>query len=125
MKQHVSMHSIIAFFRKWWFGLVLGFAYLAIFNLWQIVNREWIILSSLTVSLALFAVLALAARRHYFLNRWDTLLHASVILDILLEGTLIPEHQNRGFYFCALGFAIVIGFYRFYLRRRSLLSSSS
>ncbi len=111
------MHSIIAFFKKWWFGLVLGVAYLAIFNLWQIVSREWIIFSSVAVSSGLCALLVTAARRQYFLNTWDTLFHAAVILDILLEGTLIREHQSRGFYLCALGFAIVIGCYRFYLRR--------
>src|SRR6266705_5818314 len=111
------MHSIIALLKNWWFGLALGIAYVGVFNLWQIIRWEWIVLSSMAFSLGLFVLLIAAASHQYFLNRWDTLLHAVVILDILLEGTLIREHQSRGFYLCALGFAIVIGCYRFYVRR--------
>src|SRR5437016_2711046 len=109
------MYSLNKFIRNWWFGLVLGFVYLAVFNLWQVLNREWIVLSSVAVSLGLLAVFIAAVRQKYFFNRWDALLHASVILDILLEGILLPEHQTRGFYLCALGFAVVIGGYRIYL----------
>ena len=112
------MCSLNKFVRNWWFGLVLGLVYLAVFNLWQVLNREWIVLSSVAVSVGLFAVFTAALRQKYFLNRWDALLHASVILDILLEGTLLPEHQTRGFYLCAVGFAVVIGGYRLYLQRR-------
>jgi len=112
------MCSLIKFMRNWWFGLVLGFFYLAVFNLWQVLDQEWIVLSSVVVSVGLFAVFTAATRQKYFLNRWDALLHAAVILDILLEGTLIPEHQSRGFYLCAVGFAVVIGGYRLYLQRR-------
>jgi len=112
------MCALCNFIRNWWFGLVLGFFYLAVFNLWQVVDRKWIVLSSLLVSLALLAMLLSAIRQKYFLNRWDALLHASVILDILVEGTLIAEHQSRGFYLCALGFAVVIGGYRIYLGKR-------
>jgi len=112
------MCSLIKFMRNWWFGLVLGFFYLAVFNLWQVLDREWIVLSSVGVSVGLFAAFTGAMRQKYFLNRWDALLHAGVILDILLEGTLIPEHQTRGFYLCAVGFAVVIGGYRLYLQRR-------
>jgi hypothetical protein len=112
------MCSLSKFIRNWWFGLVLGFFYMAVFSLWQVVNRELIVLSSVAVSLGLFAVFIAAVRQKYVLNRWDALLQASVILDILLEGTLIPEHQSRGFYLCALGFAVVIGGYRIYLEKR-------
>ena len=112
------MCSFGKFIRNWWFGLVLGFVYLAVFNLWQVLNREWIVRSSVAVSIGLFAVFIAALRQKYFLNRWDALLHASVILDILLEGTLIPEHQTHGFYLCAVGFAVVIGGYRIYLEKR-------
>ena len=97
---------------------MLGFFYLAVCNLWQVLKREWIVLSSVAVSVGLFAVFTAALRQKYFLNRWDALLHASVILDILVEGTLIAEHQSRGFYLCALGFAVVIGGYRIYLGKR-------
>ncbi len=104
--------------RNWYFGLVLSIVYLAVFNLWHVLTREWIVLSSVTVSFLLFGMFMAAIKQNYFLNRWDALLHASVILDILLEGTLIPEHQTRGFYLCAVGFAVVIGGYRIYLGKR-------
>ena len=112
------MCSLVKFIRNWWFGLVLGFVYLAVFNLWHFIDRQWIVTSSVGVSLALVAVFAVAIRQKYFLNWWDALLHASVILDILLEGTLIPEHQTRGFYLCAVGFVVVIGGYGIYLGKR-------
>ena len=111
--------------RNWYFGLVLGIVYLAVFNLWQVLNREWIVLSSVTVSFLLFGMFMAAIKQNYFLNRWDALLHASVILDILLEGTLIPEHQTRGFYLCAVGFAVVIGGYRIYLGKRRATQTGS
>jgi len=106
------------FARKWWFALILGIAYIAVFNYWRVADREWTVGSSVVVSFTLLTLCGIAARRQYFLNLWDALLHLSVILDILLEGTLIHEHQRRGFYLCALGFAVVIVGYRVWLRTR-------
>jgi len=119
------MCALHKFIRNWCFGLVLGFVYLAVFNLWQVLDREWIVLSSTAVSIGLFAVFMVALRQKYFLNRWDALLHASVILDILLEGTLIPEHQTNGFYLCAVCFAVVSGGYRIYLEKRRSAQTGS
>ena len=66
------------------------------------------------------ASLGEAARRRYFFNRWEALLHGLVILDILLEGTLLHDHQSHGFYFCALGFTSVIVAYRLHLSKSAL-----
>jgi hypothetical protein len=62
--------------------------------------------------------LAKAWRTGYFGNRWDAFLHLTVILDILLEATLIPAHQTVGYVWCALAFAAVIGGYRAFIFRR-------
>ena len=68
------------------------------------------------VSVVILSMLLLAVRRRgYFLNGWDMMFHAVIIVDILIEG-LFQEHF--GFYWCALGFATCIVGYRL-LRRRA------
>ncbi len=57
----------------------------------------------------------------YFVNSWDRLFHALVILDLLLEGILIGPPQNLSFYGCGVGFGLVIGSYRLVIRRRRRL----
>jgi hypothetical protein len=105
---------------KWWFTLLLGLSYLAVFNLWRAVNPPWIAISGLGVSACLGTLLVIAAKQHYFFNLWDGLFHASVILDIVLEATLIKGHEHVGFYLCAASFAIVLVGYRLcWLRGRS------
>jgi hypothetical protein len=44
----------------WWFTLLLGLAYLAVFNLWQAVSPPWIVISGLIVSACLGALLTVA-----------------------------------------------------------------
>ncbi|HVY69775.1 MAG TPA: hypothetical protein VHH73_07575 [Verrucomicrobiae bacterium] len=105
--------------RKWQFSLLLGLAYPAIFHLWLVIRqREAVVLSGVVVSLLLFWLLVRAGRQAYFANRWDLVFHAAVILDILLEATLIPVQQGFGFYWCAFAFAVVIGGYHAYQRRQ-------
>ena len=113
----MAMLTLRSRLNRWSFGLVLFLAYIVVFNLWLIANAQWILVSSISVSLVLVALFVEAARRRYFFNRWEALLHSLVILDILLEGTLLHEHQSHGFYFCALGFAGVIAAYRLYLSK--------
>src|SRR5437868_11231527 len=101
------------FVRKWSFSLVLLVTYVAIFNVWRLANAPWITgTSGVLVFIILLGLLGLAARHRYFLNLWDGLAHGLVILDILLEGTLLRDHNSRGFYLCALAFAAVIATYR-------------
>src|SRR4051812_10759591 len=111
------MHALT---KNWSFSLLLAVVYLGIFHLWMALDRTWIILSSIGVSLGLGSLFVLAVRRRYFLNRWDAFLHSIVILDIFLEGIFIPLHDTRGFYLCALGFAVVIAGYRILLRKRGV-----
>ena len=103
--------------KTWSFSLFLGLAYLAVFQLWTVLAQRWIIASGLGAAVLLSLVFARAAAQNYFWNRWDGLLHTAVILDLLLEAVFIPVHTGYGFYFCALGFACVIGGYRACLGR--------
>ena len=106
------MANLRLMISKWWFTLLLGAVYIGIFHLWMFLSRPGIILTGLFGSGILGIVFLRVDRGGYFLNRWDRLFHAAVILDILLEGLLIPLHDQYGFYLCALGFAIVLGGYR-------------
>ncbi len=105
---------------KWSFTLVLMLLYVLMFHLWLHVNRHWTILSAGIVTVVLNAGFAWAAKRRYFVNRWDLAFHALVILDILIEGLFIEVHDHYGFYFCALGFAILLAGYRLLGARRAL-----
>ena len=113
-----------SFLGRWSFSLLLGAAYLAVFNLWRFVERTGTIISALLLCALLIWRLVAATRRGYFVNRWDAFLHAVVVLDILLEAILIPAHQTVGFYWCALAFAVVIGGYRGFMLHRRILQKS-
>jgi hypothetical protein len=102
---------------KWWFSILLGLTYLAVFNFWRAVNPPWIAISGLGVSTCLGALLVIAAKQGYFFNLWDGMFHASVILDIVLEATLIKGHEHVGFYLCAAAFAVVLVGYRLWWLR--------
>ena len=110
--------------KKWSFSLLLGVAYLAVFHLWMVSPRQWIVLSGLGATAVLSSAFLRAWRRNYFLNRWDAVLHASVILDIFMEALFIPARDNHGFYLCALGFAVVLGGYRVWLARQKAAAAS-
>ena len=92
---------------KWWFSILLGLAYLAVFNLWRAVSPPWIVIGGLGVSACLGALLVVAAKHRYFFNLWDGLFHASVILDIVLEATWIKGNEHVGFYVYPAAFAVV------------------
>src|SRR6478609_1767419 len=93
---------------NWWFSVLLGVAYLAVFHLWRMVSPPWIVTSGLAVSMLLTILLISAAQQRYFVNRWDALFHASVILDIVLEATWIERHDHVAFYLCAAAFGFVL-----------------
>jgi len=105
--------------KRWWFSLVLTTIYLAVFNLWFVLSRSWVVASGVIAGACLMATFRLAQRHGFFANVWDGLLHLTVILDILLEAVLIPTHHAKGFYLCALAFALVVGGYRFYCLKRN------
>lgn len=103
--------------KRWRFSLVLGGIYLAVFHLWMHVDRRTIILTGLIATALASGMFLWAEHEKYFLNHWDRLFHAAVILDILLEGLLVPVHDHYGFYLCAIAFAAVLGGYRAWHRR--------
>ena len=96
--------------QHWSFSIGLGAVYLAVFHLWMVMSRAGIVFSGVLAALLLAA--GLVAKRKNFLNRWDVFFHTVVIADIFLEAILIPVHDHFGFYFCAAGFALVVGGYR-------------
>lgn len=107
------------FWHHWNFSLVLLLAYLGIFHLWLNLNHAGIVASGALASLVLGGLLLQAALRGYFASRFDLLAHAFVILDVLIEATVIPFHEGLSFYGCAAAFAIVIGGYRAWLLRQA------
>lgn len=109
---------MIRLWQHWSFSLVLLAAYLGTFHLWLRLTSGGIVASGLLVSMVLGGLLLQAYRRGYFANRLDLFGHAIVILDILLEATVIPVHEGLTFYGCAAGFALVIGAYRAYHLRQ-------
>ena len=105
--------------KNWWYSLLLLGAYVLAFELWLGLSRSSVSSSATGITVLLLFVEHHAAQQSYFLNLWDRLFHASVLADLLIEGVTIPRHENRGFYFCALGFAAVIAGYRTWLSRRA------
>lgn len=103
--------------RFWNYTLILLASYVAVFEAWRVLPRPAIVASGVVVVMILLAMERHFARRGAFFNRWDRFIHASVILDILLEALLIPWHEGRGYYLCAAAFAVVIASYRRLVRR--------
>jgi hypothetical protein len=110
------------FLREWSFTLLLGIVYVAVFNLWRFLQPGAVFLSALISSALLCVCLGVGWARKYFRGFWEALLHFVVILDIFLEGVLIPVHDTHGFYWCALAFAVLIIGYRRHLRRQTRLT---
>ncbi|HEY1172398.1 MAG TPA: hypothetical protein VGH19_13605 [Verrucomicrobiae bacterium] len=100
------------FWRQWNFSLILLVAYLGTFHLWLRLNPSGVMASGLLMATVLSGLLWQASLRGYFANKIDLGIHASVILDIALEATIIPMHEGLTFYVCAAGFAVIIGAYR-------------
>lgn len=107
-----------ALWREWGYSLILLVAYVAIFHAWMFCDRTGVLISGSMAFLILSGLHWRAAREHYFKNRWDAFLHAVVLADILLEMILIQEHRDLAFYWCAVGFAVVVGGYRWKLIRQ-------
>ena len=92
-------------------------AYVGTFHIWMHISRLGIVVSGVFITLLLSTALVIFNKRNYFLNHFDLLWHAVVVLDIFLEAILIVDHNHYGFYLCAFSFAIVVGGYRLYLMR--------
>ncbi|MBL9174947.1 MAG: hypothetical protein JNL10_15520 [Verrucomicrobiales bacterium] len=105
--------------RRWGFTLFLLLAYVAVFHLWGVLDRGGILAVTLVATGILLGFFFRAWKRGYFQNRWDAAAHASVLLDLILEGTLVRDHSGYGFYLCAAAFALVLGGYRTSRLRRT------
>ncbi len=107
------------FLRRWGFSLCLLLTYLAVFHLWGVLDRGGILAVTFGATGILSGFFLRAWKRGYFQNHWDAAAHASVLLDLILEGTLVSYHSGHGFYLCAAAFALVLGGYRVSQLRRS------
>lgn len=109
---------MIRFWQHWNFSLILLAAYLGVFHLWMKMPPANVMGSGLLAAFVLSGLLLQAALRGYFANRIDLFAHAIVIVDIVFESSLSLMHEGYTFYYCALGFAVVIGTYRAYQLNR-------
>ena len=98
--------------NRWNFTILLGLLYLSVFHFWLVAPAPERAASTVGIGVFLSLSLLRVWRDGYFGNAWDAIFHATVILDIVVEGLVIPLHENLGFYWCALAFAVVIGGYR-------------
>ena len=105
--------------KTWSFSLLLTVVYVAIFNLWPWLPFSGVALSGIAAGCFLLWFFVRAVKQRYFFNRWEALLHLTVIIDILLEAILRIDHESRSFYLCAAAFAAVIVPYRIYLRKQT------
>lgn len=105
----------------WWFSVILIAVYVGTFQLWYYLPRPLILASGGFVVATMGILLVSAARQNYFGNRWDAFWHMTVLLDLAIEAIVIKEHDGRGFYLCALAFAVVIGGYHVRALRNGVL----
>jgi hypothetical protein len=74
--------------RSWWFSLSLLLGYLITFQLWRTFSdRTAFLVVGILAVIAMVAGMRRAARRGYFVNRSDLVLHGLVIFDVALECT--------------------------------------
>jgi len=109
---------MLRFWQHWNYSIVLLAAYLGTFHLWLLLGTGGVVASGLAIGLLLGGISLVAAMQGYFANRIDFIAHSVVILDILLESTVITLHDGYSFYGCAAAFAIVIGAYRSWCLRQ-------
>jgi len=110
---------------RWTFSLQLLGVYLATFHAWRLLERPGIVAVGLVSTGVLGLLFWRARQRGYFLNFWDGFWHATVILDVLLEGVFVSHHGDHSFYLCAAAFITVVGGYRLWLWRRAVGSPPS
>lgn len=123
--------------KRWSYSLGMLIAYLGLFLFWQhYPSRLAFVGGGVLTAAVLTYGMIVAARRNYFANRLDLILHAYVIFDILIEGLcfeglhLMPAvaaesskfvlafHSGNNFWGCAAVFTLLIGGYRWIALRR-------
>jgi hypothetical protein len=123
---------------RWSYSLFMLAVYLGTFVFWkEWPSRSAFVLGGLAAAAVLAGAMVWAARRTYFVNRLDQVLHAWVIVDVVLEalayeglgavmnlGTeqqplVLRFHDNNNFVGCAAAFALLIGGYRWWALRKA------
>ena len=123
---------------RWSYSLFMLAVYLGTFVFWkEWPSRSAFVLGGLVAAGVLAGAMVWAARRRYFVNRLDQVLHAWVIVDVVLEAGLFevfgaavdlgPDrqpfvlrfHDNNNFLGCAAAFALLIGGYRWWTMRKA------
>ena len=117
--------------KDWYYSLALVPIYIVTFLLWQqFPSRASFFIGGVASATVMTGGLLWALKRRYFVDLADIVLHALVIVDVLIEGSLYEVarlagyvavgetellttlHSGNTFYGCALGFALVLGFHR-------------
>lgn len=130
--------------KSWSFSLALLLEYVITFQLWRLYPDRTTFLVVAVLAVAIMAAeLRNAARRGYFVDRSDLVLHALVIVDVGLEGAsyevfnaasrcifCVPGdastfHSNFNFCWCTALFMALVGGYRGWALRRRALNANS
>ena len=114
MSPHESRQSPL---HRWWATGILLVAYGALFSAWRFLGPTGVASSAILGTVVLSGILLRAWRAGYFLTIVEAFLHAVVVLDLLLEGLLLPVQEGNGFWVCAGGFGAVLVAYRAWKRR--------
>ena len=117
--------------KNWSYSLSVLAIYIATFLLWQqFPSRVSFLFGGIISAALMLGGMLWALRIRYFVDKADVCLHALVIVDVLVEGSLYEVarlagyvasgetellntlHSANTFYGCALGFALVLGLHR-------------
>ena len=105
--------------NRWWYSGLMLPVYLGIFHAWMLFPDRGIVVFLTLITVALLSVMLNVARQQrYFVGKTDLYAHAMVVLNIFIEGIIVPLHEGYSFYGCALAFVLVIGPYHLYCLRR-------
>lgn len=106
--------------KKWWYTILLGLFYPAVFHAWIFcASQNQVRLIATIVAVFLF-LLGTIAYKKYFYGGFDYAAHMSIPLDIFLEGYFIYPHDNYFFYGCWIGFALVLVPFRIHKSKKFL-----
>jgi hypothetical protein len=117
--------------KIWSYSLSVLVIYIATFLLWQqFPSRGSFLFGGIVSAALMLSGMLWALQTRYFVDKADVWLHALVIVDVLVEGSLYEVarlagyvasgetellntlHSANTFYGCAIGFALVLGFHR-------------
>ncbi|MCH2175407.1 MAG: hypothetical protein MK193_06730 [Lentisphaeria bacterium] len=107
--------------QRWGITIRQQIYYVLGFHIWNAnVAEMGLWYSTIILAIVMFIDLKISANKKLFYNRMDLFCHYVVFADFLLEGilrslTLFKDPWYFDFYFCAIGFTLVISSYRLYI----------